>query len=150
VLYVNGVQHPSEPPIMDCSSPFGATTAYKSLFSSIHVGIHYVGRAHMFTLEIFTEGFCVLGFDLTPNREADKEHIILPCQGKIRSENNLKNLCLNLSGALLCWISWTQRNRQLQKRYSRMNTLQVSGVLTKYVKNFQGIYPIDFLPITLI
>ena len=31
-----------------------------------------------------------------------------------------------------------------------MNTLQVNGVLTKHVKDFQGIYPIGFLPITLI
>jgi hypothetical protein len=28
VLYVTGVQHPSEPLTMDCSSPFGATSAY--------------------------------------------------------------------------------------------------------------------------
>jgi len=27
VLYVNGVQHPSEPLTMDCSSPFGTTRA---------------------------------------------------------------------------------------------------------------------------
>jgi len=88
VLYVNGVKDPSEPPIMDCSSPFGATRAYKPLFSN--TGIHHVGRAHMFILEIFTEGFCVLGFDLTPNREADKEHIILPCQGKVNIETHFK------------------------------------------------------------
>jgi len=31
-----------------------------------------------------------------------------------------------------------------------MNTLQVNGVLTKYVKCFQGVYPIDFLTFTLI
>ena len=32
VLYVNGVQHPPEPPSVDCSSPNGATRAYETLF----------------------------------------------------------------------------------------------------------------------
>ena len=40
VLYVNGVQNPSEPLTMDCSSPFGATRAYETLFSS--TGIHHM------------------------------------------------------------------------------------------------------------
>jgi len=133
---------------MDCSSTFGATRAYESLFSS--TGIHHFGRANMIILEIFTKGFCVLGFDLTHNREAYKEHIILPIQRKVRIEIRLKKHYLNLSGAFLCWISWTQRNRQLQKSYSRINTLQVNGVLTKHVKNFQRIYPVDFLPIMTI
>jgi len=31
----------------------------------------------MITLEIFTKGFYVLGFDLTPDREADEKHISL-------------------------------------------------------------------------
>ena len=73
MLYVNGVQRPSEPLTMDCSSSFGATRAYKTLFSSI--GIHHDYRAHMITLEIFTKGFYILGFDLTPDREAEEEHI---------------------------------------------------------------------------
>ena len=73
---------------MDCYLPFGATRAYESLFSS--TGIHHVERAHTITLEIFTNGFCVLGFDLTSNREADKEHIILPCQGKLVIEAHVK------------------------------------------------------------
>ena len=73
---------------MDCYLPFGATRAYESLFSS--TGIHHVERAHTITLEIFTNGFCVLGIDLTSNREADKEHIILPCQGKVGIEAHVK------------------------------------------------------------
>jgi DeoR/GlpR family transcriptional regulator of sugar metabolism len=32
VIYVNGVQHSSEPLTMNCSSPFGATGAYETLF----------------------------------------------------------------------------------------------------------------------
>jgi hypothetical protein len=55
VLYVNGVQHPSEPLTMDCFSPFGATRAYETLFSS--TGIHHDDRAHLITLEMFTKGF---------------------------------------------------------------------------------------------
>jgi hypothetical protein len=79
VLYVNGVQHPSEPLTRDCSSPFGATRAYETLFSS--TGIHHDDRAHMITREMFTKDYYILGFDLTPDREADEEHISLPRQG---------------------------------------------------------------------
>jgi len=66
VLYVNGVQRPSEPLTMECSSPFGATRAYETLFSS--TAIHHDDRAHMITIEIFIKGFYILGFDLTPDR----------------------------------------------------------------------------------
>jgi hypothetical protein len=58
---------------MEGSSPFGATRAYETLFSS--TGIHHDGRGHMITLEMFTKGYYILGFDLTPDREADAEHI---------------------------------------------------------------------------
>jgi hypothetical protein len=88
VLYVSGVHHPSEPLTVDCSSPFGATTAYETLFSS--KGIHHEDRAHMITPEMFTKGFYVLGFDLTPDREADEEHISLPRQGNVRIEARFK------------------------------------------------------------
>jgi hypothetical protein len=84
VLYVNGVQHPSEPLTMDCSSPFGATRAYETLFSS--TGILHDDRANLITLEMFTKGFYVLGFDLTPDRESDQDHISLPRQGNVRIE----------------------------------------------------------------
>jgi hypothetical protein len=84
VLYVNGVQHPSEPLTMDCSTPFGATRAYETLFSS--TGIHHDDRGHMITLDMFTKGFYILGFDLTPDREGDEEHIRLPRQGNVRKE----------------------------------------------------------------
>jgi hypothetical protein len=66
VLYVNGVQHPAEPLTMDCSSPFGVTRAYETLFSSM--GKHHDDRGHMINLEMFTKGFYILGFDLTPDR----------------------------------------------------------------------------------
>jgi len=84
VLYVNGVQHPAEPLSMDCSTPFGATRAYETLFTI--TGIHHDNRAHMITLEMFTKGFYVLGFDLTPYKEADEEHISLPRQGNLLIE----------------------------------------------------------------
>jgi hypothetical protein len=88
VLYVSGVQHPMEPLTMDCSSPFGATRAYETPFSS--TGIHHDDRAHMITLEMFTKGFYVLGFVLTPVREGDEEHISLPRQGNVRIEARFK------------------------------------------------------------
>jgi len=68
---------------MDCSSPFGATRAYETLFSS--TGIHHDDRAHI-TLEMLTESFYILGFVLTPDREAYEEHISLPRQGNVRIE----------------------------------------------------------------
>jgi hypothetical protein len=40
----------------------------------------------MITLEMFTKVFYVLGFDLTPDREPDEEHISLPLQGYVRIE----------------------------------------------------------------
>jgi len=66
VLYVNGVHLPSDPLIMDFSSPIGATRAYEILFSS--TVIHHDDRAHMINLEMFIKGFYILGFDLTPDR----------------------------------------------------------------------------------
>jgi hypothetical protein len=35
---------------------------------------------------MFTKGYYILGFDLTPDREADEEHIGLPCQGNVHIE----------------------------------------------------------------
>ena len=75
VLYVNGVQRPSEPLTMDCSSTFGATRAYETLFSS--TGIYHDHRAHMITLYMFTTCFYIVPFDLTPDRYGDVDHIIL-------------------------------------------------------------------------
>jgi hypothetical protein len=66
VLYVNGAQLPAEPLTMDCSSTFGVTRAYETLFSS--TGNHHDDRGHMINLEMFTKGFYILGFDLTPDR----------------------------------------------------------------------------------
>jgi len=57
MLYVNGVQFPSEPLSMDCSSPFGASRVYETLFSI--TGIHHDDRALMINLEIFTKGFYI-------------------------------------------------------------------------------------------
>jgi hypothetical protein len=70
VLYVNGVQYPAEALTMDCSSSFGVTRAYETLFSS--TGIHHDDRGHMITMDMFTKGFFILGFDLTADREADE------------------------------------------------------------------------------
>ena len=70
VFYVKGVYHPSKPFNMDCSSTFRATRAYETLFTS--TGIHHDDRAHVITPEIFTKGYNILGFDLTPDTEADE------------------------------------------------------------------------------
>ena len=57
---------------MDCSSPFGVTRAYETLFSI--TSIHRDEHAHLIVLEIFIRDFYVLGFDEKPDRKADKEH----------------------------------------------------------------------------
>jgi len=44
----------------------------------------------MITLEMFTKGFYVLGFDLTPDREADEDLISLPLQANVPIEARLK------------------------------------------------------------
>ena len=54
VFHSNGVQQPPEPLTMDCSSTFGTTRAYETLFSS--TGIHHDDRAHMITLDMFPKG----------------------------------------------------------------------------------------------
>ena len=41
----------------------------------------------------------------------------------------------------VCWVSRTCRNWQLQKRYSRINTIQIIRVLSKHVKYSQVVYP---------
>jgi hypothetical protein len=69
---------------MACYSPFGASKAYETLSSD--TGIHHHDPAHMITLEIYTKGFYIRGFDLTPDRETDEEHKSLPRQGNVCNE----------------------------------------------------------------
>jgi len=40
----------------------------------------------MITLQMFTKGFYILVFDLTPDTKADEEHISLLRQGNVRTE----------------------------------------------------------------
>ena len=85
VLYLHGVQHPPDPHTMGYSSPFGATRAYEILFSS--TGIHHDGNAHMINLDISTNGFHVLGFDLIRVRQRTKT-FEPPRQGNMRYGSN--------------------------------------------------------------
>ena len=52
--------------------------------------MHHDDRAHITTLEMFTKGFFVLGFDLTPDGEADEEDINIPRQGNVCIEARFK------------------------------------------------------------
>jgi len=45
---------------------------------------------------MFTKCFYILGFDLSPDREADEEHRILPLQGNVSIEASFNNRCLKL------------------------------------------------------
>ena len=69
---------------MDCSSTFGSTMTYETLFSSN--GIHHDDHAHIISLEMSPKRFWILGFDLTSHREADVENISLTPQGNLRIE----------------------------------------------------------------
>jgi hypothetical protein len=82
---------------MDCSLPFEDTRAYDTIL--LNTGIHHDYHAHMITLQMFTKGFYILGFDLTPDREADEEHIRLPCQGNVLIEALFKQ---SLSESITC------------------------------------------------
>ena len=44
----------------------------------------------MITLEVFTKGYYILGFDLTSDREADEEHISLQREGNVRIKARFK------------------------------------------------------------
>ena len=58
------------------------------VFSS--TGIYYDDRAHKISLKMFTRCFYVLVFDLTPDRQADKQHISLLRQGNSHNEARFK------------------------------------------------------------
>ncbi len=136
-----------EPLRMDWSSPYGVIRTYVTFCSTT---IHHDYRSHIITLEIFTRGFYVLGFDLTPDREANEEHISMPHQGIVRIEARFKQILPEPVTCILYAVPRTQWDRELQKCYSRMNTIEINSVLTVHVKFFQGVYPIDLLPATLI
>jgi hypothetical protein len=44
----------------------------------------------MINLKIFTKGSYIFGFDLTPDKEADEEHISVPRQGNVCIEARFK------------------------------------------------------------
>ncbi len=64
----------------------------------------------MITLQMFTMVFYVLGFDLTPHREADEEHISVPCQGNVRIEARFRKP-LPLPVTLSCMLSFQDTSR---------------------------------------
>jgi hypothetical protein len=92
----------------------------------------------MITLEKFTNDFYVLGFDLTPDRESEEEHVSLSRQGNVRIEARFKN---PLPEPVTC-ILYAEFPGHIEI------TVQIHKVLTKHVKYFQGVYPIDLLPST--
>jgi hypothetical protein len=45
----------------------------------------------MIILDMFLQGFFLLGFDLTPDMSADERNISLPLQGNVRFETRFKS-----------------------------------------------------------
>ena len=108
LLHVNGVHHPPEPLTMNCSSPFGAMKQLLLLYITMTMfrWIPYKYSPHY-----------ILGFDLTPDREADEEHIGLPRQGNVRIEARFKNRYQNPS-LLFCMLNCldTSKSKNLEWR----------------------------------
>ena len=88
VFYVNGVQYPPETLTMNTPSPFGTTRAYKNtLFEYRHTSRGPC--SYDYPRNVY-QGYYILGFDLTTDREADEKHISLPRQGNVRIEARFK------------------------------------------------------------
>jgi hypothetical protein len=69
----------------------------------------------MITLEMFTKAYYILGFDLTPDIESDKQHISLPRQGIVRIEALFKK---PLPEPVTC-ISYAEFPGHIEIDYSR-------------------------------
>jgi hypothetical protein len=100
----------------------------------------------MIAMEIFTKGFYILGSDLTVDKEPDEEHISLPRRGYVRIEARFKE---TLPEPVTC-ILYAEFPGHIEIDSSRNVTverrsIQINRVLTKHVKYFQGVYPIDLL-----
>jgi hypothetical protein len=54
------------------------------------MAIHHDDSTRTITPEMFTKCFFVLDLDVTPDREADEEHISLPRQGNVRLQGRFK------------------------------------------------------------
>ena len=87
VLYINGLPNPSELLKSIALHPLVLPDLPKHYFE---VRICITMTALTITLEVFTKCFYLLGFDLTPNREADEEHISSPYQENVRIEAHFK------------------------------------------------------------
>jgi len=74
----------------------------------------------MITLEMFTKGFYVLGFDLIPYREADEEHISLPRQEYVRIDARFKKPLLEL----VTGISYAEFPGHIEIDHSRNVTVE--------------------------
>jgi hypothetical protein len=74
----------------------------------------------MIRLEMFTKGFYILGFNLTPDREADEEHISLPRQGNVRVEALFKK---PLPEPVTC-ILYAEFPEHIEIDYSRNVTVE--------------------------
>jgi hypothetical protein len=106
VLYVSEVYHPSEP----LNGLLYGLWKYQNLLFSSAV-IHHDDHAHTITLEMFTKCLYVLGFDLTPDREADEEHVSLPSQRNVRIEAPFKKTSTRTCHVhFVCRIPRTRRN----------------------------------------
>ena len=72
----------------------------------------------MITIGMFTKGFYVLGFDLTPDREANEEHVSLPRQGNVRIEARFKKYSRNPLLAF-CMLNFLDTSKSIAPEMSQ-------------------------------
>ena len=80
----------------NCPSPFEIAMANDKQFSS--TGINHDDGAPMITMKLFTKGFYIVGFNFTPDRGNNKQHVSLPCQEneRIMAQNTYQYPLLTL------------------------------------------------------
>jgi hypothetical protein len=86
---VNGKQVPNEGLYLGTNHEKTSVIGYRMLFETS--GIHHSNSGLQITHEMYTKGFFMLLFDLTPDRSASESHTTYPENGTIRIETKFDN-----------------------------------------------------------
>lgn len=88
-LFVNGVQHPTDPIITDFTNNDICARAYSSLFATC--GTLHTSNGNLVTKEKFVSGSFILGFDLTNDSSCTSVCTSMSNQGTVRLEARFGN-----------------------------------------------------------
>jgi len=83
-LFVNGKQFPNESLTPGMDHEKTSVMGYRTLFDAS--GIHYSNTGLQITYDMYIKGYCMLLFDLTPDRGRSGGHTSHPVNGCIRIE----------------------------------------------------------------